>query len=184
MRAIALLTLIAFASPALAEGDNPRPTGTPTTSQSPLPEVPQMPDEPLPEWKPPSLKNNRRALFLSMPPQLQEAQRLRQIGIWLSSLGWTAVFAGGIVYARAIGINEDIGRTSAGDVGDNNGGINIFNPKQEDQRNLFERAGWGTMVAGGVVALVGFSVFTAGQWRITAWHKKRPQDPLPTMSGF
>jgi hypothetical protein len=177
MRAIALLTLISFAAPAFADDK-------PTVATSPLPEVPQMPDEPLPEWHPPPPRNNKRALFLSLPPQLKQAQTLRQIGIWLSSLGWIAVFGGGIVYARAVAINQDIGHNSAGDVGDNNMGVNIFSPQQEDQRNRFEYAGLGTMIGGGVVAAIGFSLFTAGQWRITVWHKKRPGDPVPSMSGF
>lgn len=177
MRAIAVVTLLAFAAPALAQ------SAPPPANVAPLPEVPLMPDEPLPEWKGPPPKS-KNVLFLNMSPELQMAQRLRQVGIWFSSLGWCTLFAGGILYVKAASVNQDIGHFASGESGDNTQPLNMFNPQQEDLRNSYERAAWGAMAGGGGLAVAGFITFTIGQWKISAYHKKRPGEPLPSMSGF
>ena len=89
MRAIALALLLAFCSSSGVAR---------AISTVPPPPVPQLPDEPLPEWHPPPPTTSRHAMFLQMSPQMPEAQRLRQIGLWLSSFGWARCSLGGILY--------------------------------------------------------------------------------------
>ncbi|MGZ3443193.1 MAG: hypothetical protein ACXVDD_26915, partial [Polyangia bacterium] len=117
-------------------------------------------------------------LFLQLPPQMQEAQRLRQIGVWISSLGWVELFGAGILYVWAANVNRDI---SGGTAGNPNG---IFQPQLEDQRNDIERSAAAFFTLGAAMAAGGFVVYTIGQWRMTAHHKSHPSDPLPPLSGF
>jgi hypothetical protein len=164
-RTFAALTLLALAAPAWADQAAPRPLA------AALPEVPQLPDEPLPAWTPPKPppRNSGRAIFLSLPPPMREAQRLRQVGLLVSSVGLLGLFAGGIVYA----IDPD-----------NNFSNVSYSANQDPMRNRLLTIGLATMIAGSGVAVVGFSLFAAGQYRIKSWHKRRPNDPLPSMSGL
>ena len=227
MRTIALLTLIAFTTPAWAQDavqgaaqdatDDPKlsptsplaPPAAPTVQATPapeppgvqappetpppappvpakpqaaapsasskaaLPEVPDGPDEPLPDWTPPppTPRENRRAMFLQMAPEVQQAQRLRQAGLWVSGFGWAAVLAGGILYGHT-GSNSVVQGIAAPPGSDN--GVN-----KTDQNT-----GLALMLSGAGVGLVGVALFTAGQWQLSAWHKKRPTDTMPSMSGF
>ncbi|HEX4461176.1 MAG TPA: hypothetical protein VIA18_24520 [Polyangia bacterium] len=141
----------------------------PQPSKNAMPEVPEIADEPMPVWKrpPPQARENRRALFLGMAPEVQQAQRLRQIGLGISIVGWASIFAGGIVYEQ----------TSSNDIQTGFSGLGHVNA-------TLQNTGIGFMAAGGAVAAIGFAIFTTGQWRVTAWHKKRPNDAMPTLSGF
>jgi hypothetical protein len=220
MRTIALLTLIAFATPAWAQdatqaapqdaSDDPKlsptsplappaaPAGQATPAPEPpvqappvpakpqaaapssqastkgaLPEVPDGPDEPLPDWTPPppTPRENRRALFLQMAPEVQQAQRLRQAGLWISGFGWAAVLGGGILY---------------GHTGSNNvvQGINAMSDMDSGISKTDQNTGIALMLSGAGVGIIGVALFTAGQWQLSAWHKKRPTDTMPSMSGF
>ncbi|HWE31560.1 MAG TPA: hypothetical protein VHB97_26345 [Polyangia bacterium] len=146
----------------------------PVSSRTVLPVVPEVPDEPLPEWTPPppTPKESRRALFLQMSPEVQQAQHLRQAGLWISGIGWAAVLSGGILYAHTSDntVVQGIGAAGA----DQAGGIS----------HIQVNTGIGLMISGGAVAAIGFAIFTAGQWQLSAWHKKRPTDTMPSMSGF
>lgn len=179
MRAIALTLLVFSAGPAWAEQGIAQSTSDATAlpatapSRTPppssMPEVPEAPLEPMPEWTPPppSQRMNRSARFLSLAPPVQRGQRLRQSGLLISSVGWSSLLAGGICYARTNDNNVVLGISGGGSA----------------NREL-QSAGWGLMIGGGAAAVVGFALFTAGQWEITAWHKKRPTDPMPSLSGF
>ena len=168
MRAIAfaLLTMFsvgAFANGARAEGVTPPP-------------VPQAPDEPLPEWHPPP-PTNRHAIFLQMSPQMQEAQKIRQAGLWISSIGWAQLLLGGVLYAWAAQVNEDLSSPPPT-------ATLTFDPSVEDRRNRIEAATTTFLAVGGVMAVGGFALYTIGQWKITSHHKSHPSEPLPPLSGF
>jgi hypothetical protein len=165
MRAIAFALLLAFGSTvAHAQGVPPPP-------------VPQLPDEPLPEWHPPK-PTNRKAMFLQMSPEMREDQRLRQIGIWSSSLGWAFLLLGGVFYVWAADLNQDLGAPPPPFA------PGQFDPSLEDQRNRVEASAISMLAIGGVFAIGGFALYTAGQWKMTMHHKKHPEEPLPPLSGF
>jgi hypothetical protein len=164
MRALAIALILSFAVGARAQG-------------VPLPPVPQLPDEPLPEWHPPP-KRDRHALFLQVSPEVQQAQKLRQVGLWVSSLGWVQVFLGGVFYVWAANLNTDLGSPPPPNP------PGTFNPAIEDQRNRVETAAISLISIGGTLAAGGFIVYTIGQWRITSHHKTHPNEPLPPLSGF
>jgi hypothetical protein len=164
MRAVALALVLAFSIGARAQ-----------VTQTP-PTVPQLPDEPLPEWHPPP-KRSGAALFLQLTPEMQEAQKLRQAGLWISSIGWVELFGGGILYVWANSVNTDLGNPTPNSTG-------IFDPSMEDQRNRIERASWAFLGIGGVMAAGGFVLYTMGQWKMTSHHKTHPSEPLPPLSGF
>jgi hypothetical protein len=166
MRAVAMALVLALSASAWAQ--------SPVTP----PAVPQLPDEPLPEWKPPPPRKSSQALFLDLSPQMQDAQRLRQIGLWVSTVGWIQLFGAGILYVWAASVNRDIGYP-----GPNNPN-GRFQPELEDQRNDIERSAQAFFAIGGVLAAGGFIVYTLGQWRMTVHHKSHPKDPLPPLSGF
>ena len=213
MRTITLLSLFAFAAPALSVSpawaevppvptDAPSPLAPPSVTTTPapvvatepaappppappapptpvvvapqpsknaMPEVPEIADEPMPVWKrpPPEARENRRALFLSMAPEVQQAQRMRQVGLGISIVGWASILAGGIVFEQ----------TGSNDLHNGFSGLGHVNA-------TLQNTGIGFMAVGSAVAAAGFAIFTVGQWRLTAWHKKRPNDAMPTLSGF
>jgi len=173
MRTIALSLLLTFGSSTVAWAE----TQSQNVNTVPPPPVPQLPDEPLPVWHPPK-QINRRAMFLQMSPEMRDDQRLRQLGIWSSSLGWASVFLGGVLFVWAASLNSDLGNppppAPAG----------TFNPGIEDQRNRVENSAFAFLGIGGVLAVGGFALYTAGQWKMTAHHKKHPDEPLPPLSGF
>jgi hypothetical protein len=162
--AFALLLVFAGSSVAWAEGVTPPP-------------VPQLPDEPLPEWHPPP-PTNRHALFLQMAPQMQEAQKIRQAGLWISSVGWAQLLLGGVLYAWAADLNQDEGSPPPPNV------PGLFNPQLEDERNRVLIATRTFLSIGGIMAAGGFVLYTIGQWKITSHHKSHPSEPLPPLSGF
>ena len=170
MRAIALSLLLAFGSASVAHAQN--------TNTVPPPPVPQLPDEPLPEWHPPKPGLSRKAMFLQMSPEMREDQRLRQIGIWSSSFGWASLFLGGVLFVWAANINQDLGAPPPPYP------PGQFIPSLEDQRNRVEAAAYACIGVGAVFAVTGFALYTAGQWRMTVHHKKHPEEPLPPLSGF
>jgi len=164
IRAIALVLVLSFAVGARAQGVPPPP-------------VPQLPDEPLPEWHaPPPSKSH--ALFLSLSPEAREGQKLRQVGLWLSSFGWAQVFLGGVFYVWAANLNQDLSSPPPPNP------PGLFNPSLEDQRNRVETAAISLLGIGGTLAAGGFILYTVGQWRITSHHKTHPNEPLPPLSGF
>ena len=54
----------------------------------------------------------------------------------------------------------------------------------EDKRNAIEKSAGTFLGVGGIMAAGGFIVYTIGQWKMTAHHKKNPNEPLPPLSGF
>src|SRR3954447_3312928 len=120
MRAIAFALILSFSVGARAQGVPPPP-------------VPQLPDEPLPEWhQPPKLDHH--ALFLMISPEVKQAQKLRQIGLWGSSFGWAQVFLGGVCYVWAANLNQDLGSPPPPYP------PGVFQPELEDKRNSVEAA--------------------------------------------
>jgi len=162
--ALALLLVVSASGVARAEGVPPPP-------------VPQLPDEPLPEWHPPP-PTNRHALFLQMSPQMQDAQKIRQAGLWISSFGWAQLLLGGVLYAWAADLNQDEGSPPPPNV------PGLFNPQLEDERNRVLGATRAFLTIGGIMAAGGFVLYTMGQWKITSHHKSHPSEPLPPLSGF
>src|SRR4051794_33519665 len=99
-------------APEAAQAPEPPQAPEPATVQpGAVPTVPDVPDEPLPEWHPPA--KHKGALFLSVAPEVQGAQRLRQVGLWISSLGWAQLLAAGILYGWAVNLNEDVSHPHA-----------------------------------------------------------------------
>jgi hypothetical protein len=138
------------------------------------PEVPLIGDEPLPDWKPPTVQLSRRqALFLSLAPEVQSAQRMRQAGMWLASIGGLALLVGGVTEAYAIDL--------AGDIGTRTG---VFDPRVEDQKDLVHTSAVSLFAIGGAFAATGMTLFVVGQHRIKSWHSAHPADPLPPLSGY
>jgi len=164
MRSLVLVSTLLFTAGAFAQPVPPPP-------------VPQLPDEPLPEWHPPP-PTNRRALFLQVSPEVQQAQKLRQIGMWVSSLGWAQVFLGGVLYVWAAVLNQDVGAPPQPYT------PGVFSPALEDERTRVESAAISMIAIGGTLAAGGFVLYTIGQWRITSHHKTHPSEPLPPLSGF
>lgn len=158
----------------------------PARAQSvPPPIVPDVPDEPLPDWTPP--KRRVAALHLQLAPEIREAQKLRQIGVWVSCIGWGQMFAAGIIYVAAVSANHDISTNHI--VGYDPLTLSPifssqFNPALEDQRNRLQNASLSLFSIGGVMAAGGFIVYTIGQSRISIWHKAHPREPLPPLSGY
>lgn len=165
MRGVALAVVMALAASGAARAQGVTP-----------PPVPQLPDEPLPEWHPPP-PTNRHALFLQMSPEMQQAQKLRQAGLWISSMGWAQLLLGGVLYAWAARVNEDLSSPPPGH-------SIAFHPAVEDERNRIQSATLAFLTIGTTMAVGGFVVYTIGQWRITAHHKTHPNEPLPPLSGF
>jgi len=166
MRAVAFALLIVFAVSGVAAAEGVPP-----------PAVPQLPDEPLPEWHPPP-KTDRHALFLQISPQMIEAQKIRQAGLWISSACWAQLLLGGILYAWAVDLNQDEGSPPPPNP------PGVFNPALEDERNRVQAATVAFLSIGGVMAAGGFILYTIGQWKITSHHKSHPSEPLPPLSGF
>jgi hypothetical protein len=164
MRAVAIALMLALGSTASAQTQAP-------------PVVPQLPDEPLPEWHPPPPRRGQ-AMFLQMSPQMQDAQKLRQAGLWLSAIGWVQVFGGGILYVWAASVNDDLSHPTP------NNPTGAFQPQLEDERNRISQTASAFLGIGGIMAGAGFVIYTIGQWRVTAHHKKHPSEPLPPLSGF
>jgi hypothetical protein len=154
----------------------------------PLPEVPQIADEPLPPWLPPRV--TPKAQYLSVHPELQRSQRLRQAGLWMASVGGAALLVGGIIWARALDINDDIGvgcRGSLGPAGVVNGNVTctgMFDPKVEDARDLNANVAVALFSVGGALMGTGLALFGTGQQQIDRWHHRHPADPLPVLSGY
>jgi hypothetical protein len=165
MRAVAILLVLVCSVGARAQRTEPPPP------------IPQLPDEPLPEWRPPPPRKDSHALFLDLSPQMQDAQRLRQIGMWVSTVGWVQLFGAGILYVWAASVNRDIAHPGPASAG-------RFDPALEDQRNAIERSAVAFFTIGAVFAAGGFVAYTVGQWRMSVHHKHYPKDPLPPLSGF
>lgn len=175
MRRLTIALVLALASAARAQTVTPPP-------------VPQLPDEPLPEWHPPT-KRSGAALFLQVTPEMHQAQQLRQAGLWISSVGWAQLLLAGILYGWAADVNDDVGHPRANGTGmvNSSGDItqnSFFDPAIEDKRNRIEAASAAFIGIGGTMAVGGFVLYTIGQWKITAHHKSHPSEPLPPLSGF
>ncbi len=164
MRALAFALVVSLAAGAHAQ-------------TVPPPQVPQLPDEPLPEWHPPP-PSKGHALFLSLTPEVQEAQKVRQAGLWISSFGWAVTFLGGVFYVWAANLNNDVTSPPPPNP------PGVFSPALEDQRNHVEAAAISCLAIGGTFAAAGFVLYTVGQWKITSHHKTHPNEPLPPLSGF
>src|SRR3954470_8279115 len=156
MRAIAFALILSFSVGARAQGVPPPP-------------VPQLPDEPLPEWHQPP-KRDRHALFLMVSPEVQQAQKLRQVGLWVSSFGWAQIFLGGVFYVWAANLTQDLSSPPPPNP------PGVFNPAIEDQRNPVEAAAISLLAIGGTLAAGGFVLYTIGQWKITSHHKTHPNE--------
>jgi hypothetical protein len=154
-----------------------------TTAPPPMPVVP---DEPLPEWHPPPAHRMTGPIFLSVNPELVQAQKLRQAGITISATGWLAIFAIGIMYPQAVNQNNILSNlhSETNDSTGNPVATTTFEPWREDLRNRLEAASLSMAIIGGVMAVGGFCLFTAGQWKISSYHKRHPKEPLPSLSGY
>ncbi len=160
----------------------PRAVSAQPTPPAPMPVVP---DEPLPEWHPPT-KRQMAPIFLTISPEMVTAQKYRQAGLWISSIGWLQFFAAGILYTAAVDVNDTLqGPRPAGlDITGQPITTRVFDPAIEDKRNNLERSALSLSIIGGAMAVGGFVVFTIGQARITIHHKRHPKEPLPPLSGF
>jgi hypothetical protein len=157
----------------------------PARAQTASPIVPDVPDEPLPEWKPPT--HRVAALHLQLSPEIREAQKLRQAGVWISCIGWAQMFVAGIIYVAASSVNHDASLNHI--IGYDPYTLSpiyssVFDPSLEDQRNRLQNASLSLFSIGGVMAAGGFVVYTIGQSRVSIWHKAHPKDPLPPLSGY
>jgi hypothetical protein len=152
---------------------------------TPPPPMPAVPDEPLPEWNPPTRKSVV-PIFLSLSPEMAQAQRMRQAGLWISSIGWIQFFAAGIIYAAAADVNTTISnpRIVGVDFNGNTVADATFYPAGEDKRNALEISSLVLTITGGAMALGGFALFAVGQSRISSFHKRHPKEPLPSLSGY
>jgi hypothetical protein len=151
----------------------------------PPPAMPAVPDEPLPEWHPPARRLSG-PIFLTVSPDLVQAQKLRQAGITISATGWLAVFSIGILYPQAVNQNNTLSNlhvTGVDQYGDTLPST-TFEPWREDLRNRLEAASLSMAIIGGAMAVGGFVLFTAGQWKISSYHKRHPKEPLPSLSGY
>jgi hypothetical protein len=154
---------------------------------APSAEVPDVPDEPLPEWHPPRPRGD--VVHLDVAPEVKKAQDTRQAGLWLCSIGGGMLFGGGLLYARAAGFNDEAGKPHGVAFVDDHYNIgtmvtNVFDPNLEDQKNLNQAGALALLVIGAAFTVAGFAAFGVGQYRIRAWHKKNPRDPLPPLSGY
>jgi hypothetical protein len=152
---------------------------------TPPPALPTVPDEPLPEWHPPATRS-AVPIFLTVSPEMIQAQKFRQAGLWISSIGWLQFFASGILYATAKDVNTSISnpRTTGTDPYGNAITDTTFDVAGEDKRNRLETSSMALAITGGAMALGGFVLFTVGQARISSFHKRHPKEPLPPLSGF
>ncbi|MDB4966717.1 MAG: hypothetical protein JWN44_2406 [Myxococcales bacterium] len=149
--------------------------------------VPDQPDEPLPEWHPPPPR--RDVIHLDVAPALTKAQDIRQAGMWLICFGGAMMFGGGLLYARAQNLNDEVARPHGVTSTDEFGTIqwmvtNVFDPSLEDQKNQALAGSRSLLIIGGAFAATGFALFGVGQWRIRSYHKRHPRDPLPPLSGY
>ena len=142
---------------------------------TPPPPMPTVPDEPLPEWHPPT-RRFLEPIFLSISPEAVHAQKLRQAGISISATGWVAVLAAGILFPQAVNQNNILSNdpTNPGH----------WDPAHEDLRNRLEVASLALAIIGGTMGVGGFALFTAGQWKLASHHKRHPKEPLPSLSGY
>ena len=152
---------------------------------TPPPPMPVVPDEPLPEWHPP-VRRLSMPVFLTLAPDMVQAQKLRQAGLWISSFGWLQFFAAGILYTSAADVNTALGapRVLGTDMYGNGIMSRVFDPGTEDKRNRLEASSLSLAIIGGAMAIGGFVLFTTGQTKISMYHKKHPKEPLPALSGF
>jgi hypothetical protein len=160
----------------------PKPAVKLGPNGKPLPEVPDVGDEPLPSWTPP-LKRPQ-AQYLSVNPEILKAQKLRQAGLWLASFGGAALLAGGIVYAKALNMNDDLGTGCQEMPGTAPICSGRFNPAQEDARDAMNAGAVTLLIGGAVLAGTGGVLFAVGQFQIRQWHRQHPADPLPALSGY
>src|SRR5262245_51866546 len=95
--------------------------------------IPDLPDEPLPEWRPPPPRHD--IVHLDVAPSVKKAQDLRQAGLWCMSIGGIMMFAAGILWARALNLNDAAGHfhneITFDGINYNTVGTNVFNPHLE-----------------------------------------------------
>jgi hypothetical protein len=150
--------------------------------------VPNVPDEPLPEWKPPPARKVA-PIHLDVGPEARKAQNLRQAGLWLASFGGALLFASGIVFARAQDIADSASHYRQELVTDEFGNIryagnNQFDPGLEDEMYRLQALSHSFMIIGGAFTATGLALFGIGQARLHKLHVKHPRDPLPPLSGY
>jgi hypothetical protein len=170
MRALVVVLALAAAVGAHAqEGEAPPP--------------PEVQDVPLPRWRPPTQAS--QAQFLAVAPEIAHSQKLRQAGLTLASIGFAGVLAGGIVWARAV---EAHGYETVTMVGYRPDGRPLyatsFSPDDAAEHGRMVSAATALFVVGGTLAATGVILFSVGQARISAWHRERPSDALPPLSGY
>jgi hypothetical protein len=153
----------------------------------PPPPVPQLPDEPLPVWKPPTVRSH--PFHLRASAEAERAHSFRQAGLWLASFGGASVFAGGLLFANASDINDSLSHSHNVVVSDGAGGYRefssvTFDPALEDQRDQRLAASQALLIGGGVCLATGVVLFAIGQLRLRTIHREHPHDPLPPLSGY
>jgi hypothetical protein len=135
--------------------------------------VPQLPDQPLPEWRPPA-PTAPHALILGLAPELRRAEKLRNGGLLAASAGLTAVFAGGLFEAW----NEQL-TTALHSPRDG-----MYHPEIAEQRGQVSASAIAMLTIGSALTLTGFVLVAVGQTRISRWHHEHPRDQLPPLSGY
>jgi hypothetical protein len=148
--------------------------------------MPAVPDEPLPEWHPPP-KKIAAPIYLTIAPEMVQAQRGRQLGMWISAIGWAQFLAAGILYVRSQDTNTILDqpvRIIGADINGNTLVSTQPDPSLYALRDRLQNAALAEAIIGGTMALSGFVVFSLEQARISKFHKRRPHEPLPALSGF
>jgi hypothetical protein len=125
-------------------------------------------------------------LFLDLSPEMRQAQKIRQGGLWISCIGWVQLLAAGLLYVAAVQANGFAALPRVVPRPDGRGGIisDVFDPSFEDIRDREQSASFSLFAIGGTMAVGGFIAFTIGQARMSVWHKAHPKDPLPSLSGL
>jgi hypothetical protein len=154
-----------------------------TADGKPLPEVPEIADEPLPQWSAPMARP--KAVFLSVHPEVKRSQQLRQAGLWMASIGGAALLTSGILYAHALTVNGDMNLGCEAVLGFSMQQCDgRFHPALEDEKDRYATSAITLMAVGGTLVGTGIAVFGLGQWQLRRWHHRHPTDPLPPLSGY
>src|SRR5262249_1684299 len=130
--------------------------GTARAQVAPPPaEIPNLPDVPLPEWKPsPRLASS--TLVLGVSRELRQPEALRRVGLVLASLGLASLLAGGITDAQAVQLDTQLKSPRDG----------LYHPDVADQRDRVTYAAVSLLTIGSAFTLAGFTTYAVGQVRI------------------
>jgi hypothetical protein len=138
----------------------------------------------LPRWHAPATKT--QAQFLVATPEAVAAHKLRQAGLYLSSVGWVSLLGAGILQVWSAQIASTATQPHA--TGVDVLGNPVFSMQDSAQLNAQHdhvfNASVATFAVGGAMTVAGFVMFAVGQSRLAELHHRRPRDPLPPLSGY